>query len=149
MLQVIIFCCIFPDLGKGWGLEADAYPDWVYTDWEYPGYPYRGTQTGGTRILRLRLPRLGIPNCGWELPRTRKPTPGRPGVPRPKIPRPIVPVSKHLSWLNSESIYPWFKLLLHMNIHYRRSWTKAQSLVLFTLMNQKVVQGDSYVMDPL
>ena len=62
MLQVIIFCCIFPDLGKSLGLEAEAYPDRVYPDWEYPEYSYWGTQTGGTRILRSRFPRLGVPN---------------------------------------------------------------------------------------
>ena len=33
MLQVIIFCCIFPDLGKSLGLEAEAYLDRVYPDW--------------------------------------------------------------------------------------------------------------------
>ena len=39
MLQVIIFCCIFPDLGKSLSLEAEAYLDRVYPDWDYPEYP--------------------------------------------------------------------------------------------------------------
>ena len=100
-----------PRPGLSW-LGAPGYSDcWGYLDW---GSQTRGTQTGGTQTKETHTrvcPDQGYPDQGY-------PDGGT--------------LTEGTQMGNSKSINPWFKLLLHMNIHYRRSWTKAQSLVLFS-----------------